>query len=151
MNTTFRRKTKDERRKNLVKESCRRFLSSLVWILSFVLLVACDFHGPWEYYPEEREVYTGIYTYGYVMARENPYVCFSKVYQLDEASSSLMKRHRKILRFTIAQVSLLLVALCPVKILKESIRLRFSNRNHQGRTVFIHLIYFMAFMANRMS
>ena len=66
---------------------CRRFLSSLVWILSSVLLVACDFHGPWEYYPEEREVYTGIYTYGYVMARENPYVCFSKVYQLDEASS----------------------------------------------------------------
>ena len=63
---------------------CRRFLSSLVWILSSVFLIACDFHGPWEYYPEDREVYTGIYTYGYVMARENPYVCFSKVYQLDE-------------------------------------------------------------------
>ena len=67
--------------------SCRRFLSSLVWILSSIILTACDFHGPWEYYPEEREVYTGVYTYGYVMAHGNPYVCFSKVYQLDETSS----------------------------------------------------------------
>ena len=66
---------------------CRRFLSSLVWILSSVLLVACDFHGPWEYYPEEREVYTGIYTYGYVLAGGETNVCFSKVYELDEASS----------------------------------------------------------------
>ena len=67
--------------------SCRRFLSSLVWILSSVLLVACDFHGPWEYYPEEREVYTGVYTYGYVLAGGETNVCFSKVYELDEASS----------------------------------------------------------------
>ncbi len=66
---------------------CRRFLSSLVWILSSVLLVACDFHGPWEYYPEEREVYTGVYTYGYVLAGGETNVCFSKVYELDEASS----------------------------------------------------------------
>ena len=66
---------------------CRRFLSSLVWILSSVLLVACDFHGPWEYYPEEREVYTGIYTYGYILADGDANVCFSKVYELDEASS----------------------------------------------------------------
>ena len=54
-------------------------------LLSFA---ACgDFHGPWEYYPEEREVYTGIYTYGYVMADEEPEICFSKVYELDESSA----------------------------------------------------------------
>ena len=67
--------------------SCRRTLSSLVWILSSVFLIACDFHGPWEYYPEEREVYTGVYTYGYVLAGGETNVCFSKVYELDEASS----------------------------------------------------------------
>ena len=66
---------------------CRRFLSSLVWILSSVFLVACDFHGPWEYNPEDREVYTGIYTYGYILADGDANVCFSKVYELDEASS----------------------------------------------------------------
>lgn len=52
-----------------------------------VALLGCDFHGPWEYYPEEREVYTGIYTYGYIVSGESPYICFSKVYELDEASS----------------------------------------------------------------
>ncbi|MBR6453170.1 MAG: hypothetical protein IKS97_01100 [Fibrobacter sp.] len=57
----------------------------LVW--AAVLFVACDFHGPWEYYPEERDVYTGIYTYGYVLANGETNVCFSKVYELDEASS----------------------------------------------------------------
>ena len=107
MNTTFRRKnaasrlqTRDERKNDSVilspfsklginsfKESCRRFLSSPVWILSFLILAACDFHGPWEYYPEEREVYTGIYTYGYVASGEAPYICFSKVYELDETSA----------------------------------------------------------------
>ena len=93
MNTISRRKTKDERRKNDCvilsddKGFCRRFLSSLVWIFLSVYFTACDFHGPWEYYPEERDVYTGIYTYGYVMANGNPYVCFSKVYQLDKTSS----------------------------------------------------------------
>ena len=87
MNTISRQKTKDERRKNLVKESCRRFLSSLVWILSSVYFAACDFHGPWEYYPEERETYVGIYTYGYVLENGSPYICFSKVYQLDEVST----------------------------------------------------------------
>jgi len=66
---------------------CRRFLSSLVWILSSVYFVACDFHGPWEYYPEEREVYTGIYTYGYILESGETKICFSKVYELDEASS----------------------------------------------------------------
>ena len=65
----------------------KRFLSSLVWILSSVILAACDFHGPWEYYPDEREVYTGIYTYGYIVADERPEVCFSKVYELEETSA----------------------------------------------------------------
>lgn len=59
------------------------------FLLCFFALffAACDFHGPWEYYPEEREVYTGIYTYGYIVAGERPEVCFSKVYELDETSA----------------------------------------------------------------
>ena len=52
-----------------------------------VVLVGCDFHGPWEYYPEEREVYTGVYTYGYIVEGSSPYICFSKVYELDESAS----------------------------------------------------------------
>ena len=62
-------------------------LSSLVWILSSLFLVACDFHGPWEYYPEERDVYTGIYTYGYILDNGKAEVCFSKVYELEESSA----------------------------------------------------------------
>ena len=43
-----------------------------------LLLAACgDFHGPWEYYPNEREIYTGIYTYGYVQAKGSTNICFS--------------------------------------------------------------------------
>jgi len=67
--------------------ACRRFLSSLVWILSSVYLAACDFHGPWEYYPEERDTYVGIYTYGYILDNRETRICFSKVYQLDEISA----------------------------------------------------------------
>ena len=53
-----------------------------------LMLAACsDFHGPWDYYPEERNVYLGIYTYGYIMPGEYPYICFSKVYELDETSA----------------------------------------------------------------
>ena len=63
-----------------------RFTLALLFAVS-LWLAACDFHGPWEYYPEEREVYTGIYTYGYVVEKQTPYVCFSKVYELDETSS----------------------------------------------------------------
>ena len=49
--------------------------------LAVFFLVACsDFHGPWEYTPEEREIYTGIYTYGYVVENRNAEICFSKVY-----------------------------------------------------------------------
>lgn len=57
-------------------------------LLVFTLLFcACDFHGPWDYYPEEREVYTGIYTYGYILGDGETRVCFSKVYELDETAS----------------------------------------------------------------
>ena len=58
-----------------------------ICFLMTVFLMACDFHGPWEYYPEERDVYTGIYTYGYILANGETNVCFSKVYELDESSS----------------------------------------------------------------
>ena len=58
------------------------------WLLAAIFLAACgDFHGPWDYYPEKRDVYTGIYTYGYVISGESPYVCFSKVYELDETAA----------------------------------------------------------------
>ena len=53
-------------------------------MLALVLAACGDFHGPWEYYPHEREVYTGIYTYGYVLADAETEICFSKVYELDE-------------------------------------------------------------------
>jgi hypothetical protein len=55
---------------------------------ALLMLVACsDFHGPWEYYPEKRNIYTGIFTYGTIVADENPEICFSKIYELDETSS----------------------------------------------------------------
>lgn len=58
------------------------------WLLTAMFLAACgDFHGPWDYYPEKRDVYTGIYTYGYVISGESPYICFSKVYELDETAA----------------------------------------------------------------
>ena len=63
-------------------------ISKVFGALAFALLLAaCDFHGPWEYYPEERDVYTGIYTYGYILSEGSPDVCFSKVYELDEVST----------------------------------------------------------------
>lgn len=52
-----------------------------------LFFAACDFEGPWSYYPEETEIYTGIYTYGYIVEGEAPYVCFSKVYELREAAA----------------------------------------------------------------
>ena len=56
--------------------------------LAVLLLVACsDFHGPWEYTPEERKIYTGIYTYGYVVENRDAEICFSKVYELDETAA----------------------------------------------------------------
>ena len=63
----------------------RRFLPFALCAL--FMLVACDFHGPWEYYPEKRDVYTGIYTYGYIPSERPAYVCFSKVYELDETAA----------------------------------------------------------------
>lgn len=62
-------------------------ISKVLSILVVLFLVACDFHGPWEYYPNERDVYAGIYTYGYIISGEAPYVCFSKVYELDEKAA----------------------------------------------------------------
>ena len=69
---------KDERRKR----------GMLALFVAGLLLAACgDFHGPWEYYPEEREVYTGIFTYGYILSDGGTDICFSKIYELDETSS----------------------------------------------------------------
>lgn len=62
-------------------------ISKILCVLVVAFLVACDFHGPWEYYPEKRDVYTGIYTYGYVISGESPEICFSKVYELDETAA----------------------------------------------------------------
>ena len=62
----------------------RRKRGMLALFVAGLLLAGCDFHGPWEYYPHEREVYTGIYTYGYVLADAETELCFSKVYELDE-------------------------------------------------------------------
>lgn len=60
----------------------------VLFLLVALFLAACsDFHGPWDYYPEKRDVYTGIYTYGTIVAGENPEICFSKVYELDETSA----------------------------------------------------------------
>jgi len=61
-------------------------LVGLLLVLS-LLFCACDFHGPWDYYPEDRDVYAGIYTYGIIAAEDTSYVCFSKVYELDETAS----------------------------------------------------------------
>ena len=86
MNTISRRKKEcvilSEVHKDVVEGS-----SAFLLCILAMLLVACDFHGPWEYYPEEREVYTGIYTYGFIVANERPEVCFSKVYELDETTA----------------------------------------------------------------
>ena len=56
-------------------------------LLAFVLAACGDFHGPWEYYPEEREIYTGIFTYGYILSDGGSDICFSKIYELDETSA----------------------------------------------------------------
>ena len=63
-------------------------ISRLLCASAALLLAACgDFHGPWEYYPENREIFTGIYTYGYILDGGESRICFSKVYELDETSS----------------------------------------------------------------
>ena len=62
----------------------RNGMIGFVLLVIALVFVGCDFHGPWDYYPEERKVYTGIYTYGYIAEGDKPYVCFSKVYELDE-------------------------------------------------------------------
>ena len=62
-------------------------ISKNLCVLFVLFLVACDFHGPWEYYPENRDVYTGVYTYGYVASDQATNICFSKVYELDETAA----------------------------------------------------------------
>lgn len=62
-------------------------ISRMLLVFALMLAACGDFHGPWDYYPEERDVYLGIYTYGYIMAGKNPHICFSKVYELDETSA----------------------------------------------------------------
>lgn len=62
-------------------------LSAFLAVVAAFLTACGDFHGPWEYTPEERDVYTGIYTYGYVLAGGSAEVCFSKVYELEESSA----------------------------------------------------------------
>ena len=62
-------------------------ISRMLLVFALMLGACGDFHGPWDYYPEERDVYLGIYTYGYIMPEENSHICFSKVYALDESSA----------------------------------------------------------------
>lgn len=52
----------------------------------FGILVSCQ--GPWDYWPEKKEVYKGVYVFGHVIADypvEN--VCFQRVLNLDENRS----------------------------------------------------------------
>ncbi len=60
---------------------------AIVFLLLAILLGACDMHGPWDYYPEETETYRGVYTFGYVISGETPYVCFTKLYALEESAA----------------------------------------------------------------
>lgn len=70
---------------------CKMGLRLVSRLLSLVViafaLVGCDFNGPWSYYPETREIYQGVYTYAYIVEGENPVACFSKMYDLEEASA----------------------------------------------------------------
>lgn len=62
-------------------------LAHISFACLLLLLAACGFDGPWKFYPEERDIYAGIYTYGYIIDGKSPYVCFSKTYQLDETAA----------------------------------------------------------------
>ena len=64
-----------------------KIIGSVLLVIALALTACGDFHGPWEYYPEEREVYTGIFTYGYILSDGGTDICFSKIYELDETSS----------------------------------------------------------------
>lgn len=66
-------------------------LLSVIGLFCILLsVVACDFHGPWSYYPEEREIYRGIYTYGYIVADERPRICFTKMYAIEETAADFL-------------------------------------------------------------
>ena len=74
---------------------CPGKVAGMTMFVIGALLTACgDFHGPWEYYPHTTEIYTGVYTYGYIIEGESPRICFSNWTRL----------RRKILHFTIALV-----------------------------------------------
>ncbi|MCF0216073.1 MAG: hypothetical protein HUK21_06325 [Fibrobacteraceae bacterium] len=61
--------------------------SLAVALLILILWAGCSLEGPWSFYPEERDVYMGVYTYGYVEAGSAPKICFKKVYKLTESSA----------------------------------------------------------------
>ncbi|MDR2580740.1 MAG: hypothetical protein LBC85_07085, partial [Fibromonadaceae bacterium] len=51
--------------------------------LLFLILLSCQ--GPWSYYPEDPEVYQGIWTSAYVISgRPMEDVCFDRIHALDE-------------------------------------------------------------------
>ena len=58
------------------------------WALAVSFLLVSCLQGPWEYYPEEREAYRGIYTIGQVVAGTAPEICFTPLLALDEAMAS---------------------------------------------------------------
>ena len=64
-----------------------RLLAILLLLFAFLLTSCNDFDGPWTFYPEDSVAYKGVYTHGYIVAGQKPYVCFSKLYDLEEASS----------------------------------------------------------------
>ncbi|MCQ2091216.1 MAG: hypothetical protein MJY85_00905 [Fibrobacter sp.] len=65
----------------------RKLSLSALLMFCVALLVSCDFQGPWSYFPEERELFRGIYTYGWIESGGAPRICFSKLYALTEASA----------------------------------------------------------------
>lgn len=65
----------------------KKIMGWFVVALCTLAFSGCDFHGPWEFYPEETEIYGGIYTYGYIIEGSSPRVCFEKIYQLEEAAA----------------------------------------------------------------
>ena len=58
------------------------------WILAFSIFLISCLQGPWEYYPEEKEAYRGIYTIGQIVAGSAPEICFTPLLALDEALAS---------------------------------------------------------------
>lgn len=77
---------------NLLQLSSYPLRGESIWLVLLVFialfLTSCgEFDGPWTFYPEDSVAYRGVYTHGYVVAGQKPYVCFSKLYSLDESAS----------------------------------------------------------------